>query len=107
MNETEAREQMHEAYQMIKQGQKEDASNLLLGMVDGFSDNAALWWLLANASEGRSDEDLVISLENCYNLQPDHEPNRRKLIKTVRRLRGEGSALAESVSADVLRELGL
>jgi hypothetical protein len=108
MSEMEARDIMQQAYQHIKRGRQDEAITLLMPLLDEFGgSNAAVWWLMANAAEGRSDEDMLISLENCYNLQPDHEPSKRKLAKAVRRLRAEGSALVESISAETLRDLGL
>lgn len=79
MNEDQARDTMYEGYNLIKQGRKQEAVDLLFALTEDFQNNAALWWLLANALKESSPEDTIIALENCQALQPDHEPSRRML----------------------------
>ena len=81
MDQETARKEMHRAYELIKQGQKEAAFDILFPMTEEFEQNAALWWLLAHSLIGRSDEDAVVALENMLDLQPGHEPGQRLLRK--------------------------
>lgn len=79
MNEDEGREIMQKAYRMIKAGRKSEGFDLLFPLTETFPENAALWWLIAQAMVGRSNEDAIVALENVQTLQPDHEPSARLL----------------------------
>lgn len=71
--------QLQEAYQLIKSGNKQDATRLLLAVLKENRDSADAWWLLANAT---SDTDKQRqALNQVLRLKPDHNAAQRLLEK--------------------------
>ena len=70
-------EQLQQAYQLIKNGQKDRALEILDPIVAAEPDNADAWWLLANA---RSDVDFKReAAQQVLRLRPDHAKARLML----------------------------
>lgn len=72
-------QQMQQAYQLIKQGRKEEAAALLVPIVRADNDNADAWWLLANAV-GNADQ-AKRALQMVLRVRPDDDRARRMLAK--------------------------
>src|SRR5687767_10489025 len=68
---------LHDAYELIKSGQKQEAMRLLVQVLQSDRNNANAWWLLANATDepGKKQQ----ALEQVLRLQPDHGAARRAL----------------------------
>ncbi|MBC7810601.1 MAG: hypothetical protein H7175_05610 [Burkholderiales bacterium] len=63
-------EQLQQVYQLIKDGQKREAIDILKPIVKNDPDNADAWWLMANAV---TDPDYKRrALENVLRLRPNH-----------------------------------
>jgi hypothetical protein len=65
-----AEEQLHEAYQLLKDGQKMRAEAILRPIVDAEPENADAWWLLANAVD--EPDEIRAALGQVVRLRPDH-----------------------------------
>ncbi len=77
----QTRQQLQQAYQFIKAGQREQAGTILVSILKQDRDNADAWWLLANAS---NDPDKARqALENVLRVRPDDVRAREKLDKLV------------------------
>lgn len=81
----QSRQQLKRAYEMIKAGQKKEASQLLVDMLKADRNNADAWWLLANATPKK--ENAQQALEQVLRLRPNDE-NARKLLA---KLQGQAS----------------
>jgi hypothetical protein len=73
------RAQLQEAYQLIKSGNKQDATRLLLAVLKEDRDNADAWWLLANATTDTDKQRQA--LNQVLRLKPDHNAAQRLLEK--------------------------
>ena len=71
--------QLQEAYQLIKSGNKQEATRLLLGILRENRDNADAWWLLANATSDA--EKQRQALGQVLRVKPDHNAAQRMLEK--------------------------
>jgi hypothetical protein len=72
-------QQMQQAYQLIKQGRKEEAAAILVPIVRADNDNADAWWLLANAVS--SSDQAKRALQMVLRVRPDDDRARRMLAK--------------------------
>src|SRR5258706_6369981 len=71
------RTQLQQAYQLIKNGEKEEAVSVLRPMLTVDPNNADGWWLLANAVSDPAEQRSA--LEKVVMLRPDHAQARAKL----------------------------
>ncbi|MEO8612780.1 MAG: pre-peptidase C-terminal domain-containing protein [Chloroflexota bacterium] len=69
--------QLQQAYQLIKNGEKEEAISVLRPMLTVDPNNADGWWLLANAVSDPAEQRSA--LEKVVMLRPDHAQAREKL----------------------------
>lgn len=75
----QTRQQLQQAYEFIKAGQREQAGTILVAILKRDRNNADAWWLLANAS---NDPDKARqALENVLRIRPDDVRAREKLDK--------------------------
>ena len=73
------RQQLQQAYQLIKTGQREQAGVILIAILKQDRDNADAWWLLANASN--EPDKARQALENVLRIRPDDVRARQRLDK--------------------------
>lgn len=72
-----AREKLKEAFELIQQGEKNQAQMIVRGVLREDSQNADAWWLMANLLD---EEDKVIkALDKVLELNPNHGGARKKL----------------------------
>lgn len=76
----QAKQQLQQAYQLIKAGRKDDAVQVLTPILRADSTNANAWWLMANAVE--NPEHQRKSLQKLLQLRPGDE----KALKMLSRL---------------------
>ena len=75
---TEAkRQQLQEAYALIKANRKREATRILVEFLKQYRDDAEAWWLLANAADSPAKQRQA--LEQVLRVRPDHAAARRKL----------------------------
>ncbi|GEM_PF-1111130 len=79
-------EQLQSAYQLVREGRKTDAINLILPIVRADSNNADAWWLLANALDDRPK--AKYALEQVIRLRPDDD----RAVKMLHKLNVISSA---------------
>lgn len=72
-------QQLQQAFQLIKAGNKTDAAKLLVPIVRNEPNNADAWWLLSNAVTNV--EQQRRALEKVLSLRPDDDRARRKLAQ--------------------------
>ncbi len=75
-----AEEQLQQAYQLIKAGQKLQAEEILRPLVSEDVDNADAWWLLANAVA--DPDEIRMALDHVLRLRPDHAKSQLMLRRT-------------------------
>lgn len=71
------RDQLLEAYQLIKDGQRIKAESILSLVLDADPDNADGWWLMANAVKAPDEQREALS--HVLRLRPDHAKARKML----------------------------
>ncbi len=76
-------QQLQQAYNLIKGGQKEQAVRILVPILRQNENDINAWWLLANAVT--KPDDVREALENVLRLKPDHE-NARKMLERLNQL---------------------
>jgi hypothetical protein len=89
------RTELQKAYQLIKNGEKEEAVSVLRPMLTVDPNNADGWWLLANAVSDPAEQRSA--LEKVVMLRPDHAQARAKLadLKGASEFRFDDSSSAE------------
>lgn len=75
----DVRSQLLEAYNLIKDGRKGEAENLLIGVLRDNEGNADAWWLLANALS--TPEEQREAVEQVLTLRPGDEKAQKMLSK--------------------------
>ncbi len=83
-------DQLQEAYQLVRSGNKPAAVNILLPIVRANQNNADAWWLLANSVN--NDEQARRALEQVLRLRPNDERARKMLDKLNAQSFGMGAA---------------
>jgi len=76
------RQQLQQAYELIKGKQRQQALEILLPILQADENNVNAWWLLANAVT--EPNDAREALENVLRLRPDHA-NARKMLDDLNR----------------------
>lgn len=71
------KQQLREAYNLIKAKQRQQAIEVLLPVLQDDEDNADAWWLLANCLTDPND--AREALDNVLRLQPEHEKAQKML----------------------------
>ncbi len=71
--------QLQEAYQLVKSGNKQEATRLLLTVLREDRDSADAWWLLANATS--DPEKQRQALNQVLRVKPDHNAAQKMLEK--------------------------
>jgi hypothetical protein len=70
-------QQLREAFELMKQGEKNQAMMLVRGILRQDRENVDAWWLMANLLE---DEDKILKcLNQILELNPNHQGARKKL----------------------------
>ncbi|MBW4439267.1 MAG: pre-peptidase C-terminal domain-containing protein [Pleurocapsa minor GSE-CHR-MK-17-07R] len=87
-------QQLQQAFQLIKAGNKTDAAKLLVPIVRNEPNNADAWWLLSNAVTNV--EQQRRALEKVLSLRPDDDRARRKLAQVT------GAPPPESIAPTVM-----
>jgi hypothetical protein len=72
-------QQLQQAYEYIRTGQKQQAVQILVPLLKTDKDNANAWWLLANAVDNR--DQARQALENVLRLRPNDEKAQKMLEK--------------------------
>ncbi|MCS7070178.1 MAG: pre-peptidase C-terminal domain-containing protein, partial [Anaerolinea sp.] len=85
-------QQLQQAYQLIRQGNKQEAMRILVPIVKADANNADAWWLLANAVSDTNQARRA--LEQVLRLRPNDDKARRMLD----RLSGGSAGSAPSAS---------
>ncbi|GAB4570830.1 MAG: hypothetical protein Kow0077_05930 [Anaerolineae bacterium] len=67
----DVRQQLREAYELIKARKRKEAIPILLPILKADEDNADAWWLLATCLDDPND--VREALENVLRLKPEHE----------------------------------
>ena len=88
------RAQLQQVYQLIKNGEQEEAISVLRPMLTVDPNNADAWWLMANAVSDPAEQRSA--LEKVVMLRPDHAQARAKLaeLKAASEFRFEDSSSA-------------
>jgi hypothetical protein len=68
MSNDPTRQQLQQAYELIRSGRKAEAEALLLPILKANEDDANAWWLMANAVS--SPDDIREALQNVLRLRP-------------------------------------
>jgi hypothetical protein len=87
-------QQLQQAFQLIKAGNKTEAARILVPIVRSEPNNADAWWLLSNAVTNV--EQQRRALEKVLSLRPDDDRARRKLAQVT------GGPPPESVAPTVM-----
>lgn len=74
-----SREQLQQAYHLLKAGEKQAAARLLQPICKAEPDNSDAWWLLANALT--DPHQIQTALDHLLYINPFHEQAQRKLDK--------------------------
>jgi hypothetical protein len=72
-------QQLQQAFQLIKQGQRQEAAQILVPIVRAEPNNADAWWLLANAVTNT--EQQRRALEKVLSLRPGDDRAQKKLAQ--------------------------
>ncbi len=70
-------DQLQQAYQLIREGRRQEAAAMLVPLVRSEPNNADAWWLLANAITNTDQQRRA--LEKVLSIRPDDERAQRKL----------------------------
>ena len=81
--------QLQEAYQLIKSGQRQAATRILLTVLKQDRDSADAWWLLANATSDPQKQQQA--LNQVLRVKPDHNAAQKLLdkVSTAAAMRSE------------------
>ena len=88
------RAQLQQVYQLIKNGDKEEAVSVLRRLLTVDPNNADAWWLMANAVSDPAEQRSAV--EKVLLLRPDHAQAREKLqqLKAASEFRFDDSSSA-------------
>lgn len=76
-----AEKELREAYALMKQGDKQQATRIVQAVLKQDNKNSAAWWLLANLFEDPSKQERAA--QRVLSLNPDH-PGAQKLLASLR-----------------------
>lgn len=91
------RDQLYQAYQLVKAGKKADAQVILVPILQEDENNADAWWLLANALDDPGD--IREALETVLRLKPGYAAAEKKLAAL--------NAKFSPVEADPFADIGI
>jgi hypothetical protein len=94
----QTRQQLNQAFEYIKAGNKAQARALLKPILDIDQNNYNAWWLMAMAVE--TPQEMQAALQNVVRIKPDHANARDMLAKVNAQLGTAAPAPASSSSED-------